>query len=293
MATRSVRNNITVSYEEVDPSPIEDMDLNTGFRATRHLKVAWNNRITLAREMLGWTESAGVGVLYHKPHPYPHYPAGIGVMPEASSVHFTGFGGSKTGADATLLAYDWCTLDVGYSIQPGGGAPEQDDPATETELVLADENLEPGGEFITVSRDDLFWDSGQTEKLDPTEAPSVLIGLVTWTYTKHNVPAIPESIFANVGKTNTGLFKSAGMNIAFGAETVLYIGPGLSRQITAAGPVSWELTLNLSVNWDGWNMFRKSGDTAPAAIYDENGDVFKPYPTADLLPMMSLEMPLE
>lgn len=265
---------ITIAYEELnapEESPAEAFS-QEGFRATRFLKCAWADRITLAQELMGTVtsiETDGPGILWVLPHEYDHFDGAY-----VQGVSMRGFGGISGDSTAHTAAYNAAILTVEYSNASGGIVIDND-----SDEVI-EEGIEAGGQFLTLSEQKLYWDSGSTERLNPTEAPQYFQGLTDWTYSRKRVRVIPASFITLYGKVNDAQVTSRSTGITYDAETLLYSTFNIRRLITTTGAQAWDLNMRFTHNRQGWNKFRKRANATPQPIY-AGGSVHKPYETGD------------
>ena len=260
---------LTVSYEELSHPQASPREQITGgsFEAVRHLQCDWSDRLTLARDLLGYTEQSEETVINHRPHAYPH---DASLVADAASIAPAGAAAPADG----VMAWAKARLQVTYRAPAFGSA---DDPP---ETALVSESIEPAAEFLTLSGKDIYWDASQTDALGEDYDLPKLVRMAEWVYTRHRMPYVPSGTWGLIGKVNASAVTSSRLGATFAAETLLYQPPQLRRVTTTGGTEGWEITYRFTYRPDGWNKFHKPGSQTPAAIYDASGSVFKPYPTA-------------
>ena len=153
MALIVVPNSISVSHEEIAPSPVEDWTEDGEFKATRILKCAWDDRHTLAKELRGYVTRSGNDITMVRSHPYPGF---SGVF--CRGVGIVSFAGILNGTDPQVATYDFAVLSASYDSMP--------DLVDSETNVLITESLEPNVEFLTIPNRHLYWDQGGADQLN-------------------------------------------------------------------------------------------------------------------------------
>lgn len=278
-ATITVPNTEYTGGPEVSPSEHYSSE---GFKGTRHLMVAWADRNLLMQQLMGSTigiETDGPRTLHELPHLYPYNDTGafvqaVGCRPFGKPVTDA----SKTSTEART-SYEWAIVSAEYANYGGNVIDsEQQD--------LIEENIEAAGQHLTLSEQQLYWDSGQTDPLNPMEAPQFFQSLFDWVYSRKRVRVIPGAFTSLFGKVNAAGITSVSLGVSFAAETLLYSSFNIRRLITTAGVQAWDLNIRFTYNSSGWNTYRKRGTQAPAIIYNSGGTQFKPYATGDFLELV-------
>lgn len=281
MANLTVPFQTTVVYEEIHGSRREDLS-DQGIRGSRTLKCAWADRITLARDLRGYTEPSGTDQIIHLPQVLP----GWSNVP-VSAVSISGFGASSSdGGNTTIASYAHALLDVTY--QPNGSEDNQggDNP-------FASESIEGAAEFLKLSSEKLYWDNAQTEPVLDAEAPGRLIRMLDWTIQIEEMASLPSDLFSLVGYVNQNSAISPRFGYQFEAETLLLQPPRIRRKITTDGTGTWAVDIKLTFRPGGWNKFFRSGQTTsgvwnPVPMYDSSGNELKTYPTGDFATLLGL-----
>lgn len=268
-------NRITIAHSELEPSPNLHLTRFSN-TAVRQLKCKWADSITLARELLGWTDLVSNNVITHKPHLCPGL---VNVL--AQEVDVKGFGKIvDSPADTKVAEYIEALLTVHYST------PEFEEPETSSEVYIT-ESLESAAEFITMNYQGLYWDTDAEEPLQAGEAPAKLIRMLEWTYTLHRLPELPTVLLDRVGMVNSKAHTSRKYSRTFGEETLLLGNPTFRRETTIKGTFLQSVTLRLLNRPQGWNTFPRpskiSGNTIEfSTIKDEDGDEVSIYEPADM-----------
>lgn len=276
----SVPCEITVSGVEPRPGSPKESAAWADSHVTRILRCAWGDRLTLAKELLGYSE----GGIVHLPHEYE--PAETSETWEGLycyKVDMVGLGGEKPGLDTTTGNYKYAEVTAYYKT------PDYTIPDEETYVT---ESLEPSAEFRTVSNQNLYWDAGATTKLKASEAPPRIIRHTDWVYTVHRAAAIPAEYFYLPGGVNNVPTYSVALDKWFAAETLLCCNPTLSREITSTGAQAWTITFRFSHQNNGtfssplgWNHFARDStignDTTWGRLYDVSGNIRYIYPLTD------------
>jgi hypothetical protein len=265
--------DISVDYEEMAGSPAESIGAN-GFEATRILRCAWADRITLARELGG--EFDGTIDL---PQVYPH-DAGARVVEIPSIAGHDDDAPTAYLGNTRIAAYQYALLTVKYgrgvpASGGGGGSPE-----------LTDETVEPLTEFVTLSPKGMTWGSLGGTPLENDEAPGMLLKSFNWVFTRMNVSDIPAAVDTLIGNVNNSTIESRSLGFTFSPETLLYTPPFLSRKVNADGVTSrWTIQFRFSRRPQGWNKFFRPETNAWDSIYKGATQV-KPYPLGDFLTLI-------
>jgi hypothetical protein len=250
-------NNITIGYSEMDGSPKEGVGVKSQ-DAVRTLKCAWADRLTLAAQLVGYTQPIGLDVIHFLPHQYPH--SGL-LHLFASDIRIERLASKMNNTITTLASYTDAILTVTYSV------PDYEFP-TENEETYVTESLEPATEFMTISHKGLYWDENGEDPIDPTEAPAKLVRMTAWVYTLHSLYELPSAIFTLPGKVNTNDTYSWSLNKWFAYETLLCGDPSLSREKTSTGVSAWAVTFRFihrnAGSYSsplGWNEFPRPKDS--------------------------------
>ncbi len=273
---------ITVDYSRVPGFPQEQL-AREGIRVTDKLQCAWTDRVTLAKELLGFA----VGGILHTPHQYDAgndplnnlYAMDVDIEP-------------LIGLNQSTGEYTKAVLTVNYET------PEYsiDDAGESESTTYVTESLEPSTEFLTLDNTWLYWSDDTS--LESSESPSVLIRMMDWVYQVHQVPSLPNNFFDYIGYVNSTNVYSRSFGRFFPVETLLYGNPSLHRTYTSEGISAWDVTYRFTYRNNGtfdspkgWNYFPRpdSIDASNAivfeAVYKATGGAssnrVKPYPTAE------------
>ena len=250
-------NNISVSYDEMAESPVENVGASKQ-EAMRVLKCSWADRLKLSAELVGYTQDFGLDTIHYLPHQYQYlglyhlYATDVKIKPFTNKMINT--------ASSEWATYEKAILTVTYSV------PEYEFPV-ENEETYVTESLEPATEFMTLSHNNLFWDASGAEPIDPADAPSKLVRMTAWVYTLHALQALPSAVFTLPGRVNQDDVYSWSLNKWFAWETLLCGDPSLSREKTSTGTTAWSVTFRFIHrnagsfgSPRGWNVFPKPKD---------------------------------
>lgn len=259
---------ITVDWEELSNSPVEQQDDDGALTATRYMACAWDDRATLRRELLG------LGAIYQPPLSYPTDDRarvrGVRVEP------LTNLSLLSTG----LASYEKARLTVEYATR---NEDVRDD-------VLVEIELTPSVEFLTATGLGLYWDASQAEPVHETfEAPAIQLRTVDLNVTKHNLSALPAGILSKAGSVNDAAIDLviAGNTVdTLDAETVLYHGGRPRIGLDANGVARISASFSFTIRPGGWNRWPKRGDDELQVLYDGAGARWRAYPTADHAPLV-------
>lgn len=270
---------ITVGYEEMttpQQSPTEELP-HEGFTATRILVCDWEDRLTLAKELRGYTEHSGDTIINHESHRYPHNEQLI-----AMSVSIAGMG--VVSSPASLMVAEWTkgVLTVQYAVPEWSGSEDNEGPTT-----LVSESIEPAAEFLTVSGKKLYWDASQADLIGEDEEIPYLIRMAEWVFTMHRMPYVPSGSWTLIGHCNSSGVASKSLNFTFPAETLQFKAPRLSREITTDGYGAWQIEYRMTYNPQGWNKRFNPKTAAWATVYDSDGDELVFHPKSDFSSFIS------
>ena len=116
---QTVESTISVSCEELSlptSSPTEQIDRD-GYNATRTLRCNFDDRETLFKELLGFTERSGDNIVHHRPHRYPHNSKLF-----ADSISVRPLEPKDTIADSSVMEWNKAELTVVYKPPEFGAA---------------------------------------------------------------------------------------------------------------------------------------------------------------------------
>lgn len=242
---------MAVPYTEQKGSPREYLYRGTA-EVERKLLCAWNNRITLCREFLGYYRNH-----YYYP-PARYIPAGnetlYGIYAYECQVEPVG-------------AYEKALVTIKYKFQ--------DQYMVGESPVFVTEHIEPAGEFLTLSKKNLYFDKGASKvPLDEdTEAPAIVIRMFDWVYTLQGIWELTDAYYELPGKVNDAAVYSRALNRWFPAETLLCGNPSAHREITRDGDHTWTVTYRFTYRnngtWGvpkGWNHFPRTDNTSSSGV---------------------------
>ncbi len=278
---------ITIAFEELDGSPEERFTRN-GFEATRRLKCAYADRITLAQQLRGNTAQTQALVVLTVGDRFADFP--LAIVEDVSIKPFEGLStGSPVGSKAV---YQNAELTVTYRVPDGEESPSPDQNPAD---ILVTENIEASAEFITIPKLDLFFDNQATQELEIDGAR--IIATLDWIYQLHQVPEIPPGTFDLIGSVNKDVMHSNKFNRNFEIETLLFNPPTTDPVVTSNGSKAWNITYRFTYKPFGWNKKVKPGEFAVDAagnklpkfvdIFDKDGNIYKFYEPKNLKDIVS------
>lgn len=277
----------TIDYEDVTfglaNGPVESFSQN-GFTATRFLKCAWADRLTLADQLQTAYQVAQSGRVYRIGDLYPHK-SGVYVR-SVSSIRPAGK--SSTGANAKTAAWSDAMLTVEYEerqFNPNASA-DSSDSSSDPAFVIATETFETSAEFLTLPNQTLYWDNAQAEPLKDLEVPTRIIGMGDWAYEFDAESELDQDLADNTGYCNSGALTAPTLGLNFAAETLLYRGLRVRREIVLGSNTVRRVSLRFTYRPSGWNKFFRSGEQTAQVVYDSSGTEFKPVPTANFVSML-------
>ncbi len=261
---------LTISFERAAGYPKEHLGnvFSEGEnRVTDKLYCVWDDRIALASELLGSVTANTVNL----PEEYT-------VGTEFSTIYAKTVDIEGIGFDKTLLQFTKAALTVTYG--------KLDYEVTNNPIgpYYVSESLEPAAEFITLSKDKLYWSNDQTSPLTDIEAPAKVIRMVDWVYTIHGKTRVPDWVWTHIGKINDSSVTSSTLNRTFAERTLLCGNPSLERNWDTDGTPRWQVTTRLTYRPDTWNKFPRAsanGTLSMSSIYDGAGTEKQFYETAN------------
>ena len=266
MTVRFIPNVVTTYFGELDGSP-EEMIASAwgGVGATRKLHCLSRDRISLVRELLGYSEFSGKHVQVHYPAPFgPDIPSLV-----ATSVVVKPFGQIDGSAiDVRYANYPGSFIDVNYEVA-NRIASQRYGFVTLTEEIL------DTTELLTMTAKGLYWGKGGgRESIDASDAPNKISHGKEWLYTIGGASTIPSVIFDYVGKVNTTEIVSSYTGQTFASGTLLYVAPQIASEITLAGTIH-RITLRFlhrdngtAGSPKGWNWWPRPSKTGAAVDYE-------------------------
>ena len=269
---------ITVGYSELAGSP--HIYLKTGYaEVTRELRCAWNDAITLSRELLGWWS----GSTYYRPHNY---------LMEGNEPLYNVFATDvkidpyKSPSTSGGVGYSQAKLTVFYTVR--------DYFTYVNDNIWTEERLDSVSEFAVLDNRNLFFGTGNDAVPvagDNVSVPARVERMVDWVFTVHNVPNLRSSMFDLQNGVNNAEVSSPSLNLVFPAETLLLGNPTATRELKTTGQNTggWTMTYRFTYKNNGtfaspkgWNHFaRVDGASASGITYERltNGSVEIPvYP---------------
>lgn len=285
----------------------------------RTLRCRWQDRMTLAWQLLGGPITiGGVGmptaaavnskysiststgdILVMSPHQYPYNPQLL-----CSSVQMRGEGNPKNNnavwdprittsgyvpVPQTVNNFDHAILDCEY-VSP------QEYIANGTGYsMFFKEDLSPSTEFITLPRNNLFWDSSLTIPINTNECPGFEIKRWIWTVTRRKVcptgTLLPLVLAAQGCVSNDNLVSNF-FATGWAAGYALFEGATLSPDSLNDGTPAVKVDLKFKVSNVPWNKFPHVQGTSGGGtqvsfdpIYQNTGGgaaQFKMYPVTAL-----------
>lgn len=272
----------TISFEELSSpqgSPTESGDLES-FKATRVLRCAWSDRLTLFDQLLtaynvvSGTRTFVIGDKY--PHRSRVYARRI------SSI--TGVGPIAT--DSTgVKRWEYADLRVEYesrSFDPegGGGISDSSDSPAEA-FQVAEETIQPSAEFLTFPTGSIYLDSSQKDPVAEANAPGVFIPMFDYTYSyTENLGSsgtLSSDLVNKLFTCNSASISSTTLGLTFDAETLIFLGPSVRLQTLSNGDRIADVSLQFRFRRTGCNKFFVKDSATPVDIYDSSGSIIKPY----------------
>lgn len=254
-----------IAYTEEHGSPVESKEDGV-FEATRILRCAWADRLTLMAE------------LTNESYPYDTSQAasalGFGVEPAP--------GRSSVGSGDKIIAYDDALVRVTYR-SPSSDSGELVD------TYITTERLEPTITMIQLPYERFRWGASGDELL-PDEAPTRQAHGMDYIVSHLNIsPVGPPTydtfgaIVPLAGKVNDNAVVMRILPYTIGAGKLLCLNPLVTRN----GAGLFDFTYAFSIFQEGWNKFWRSSTLAWEEIYINGSPpvLYKNYPEGDFSPL--------
>jgi len=203
-----------------------------GPRVEQTFRVAWAERLTFIKEMLGGLSG---GILYPPAKYEPEGNEAVGVLYARSAEIVP----TEEPSRDPELSWGFAQVRITY------GPPNVIDPP-EGEDVYVTESLVASGEYLTLPRKGLFFGSGDgavsLEDYD-IEVPTKIMPMLEWQYIVHRYATIPSAILTLPGRINSSAVYSRSLGLTFPAQTLLCGPIEMTREYTSLG------TLMPTVTW--------------------------------------------
>jgi len=267
----------SVTYEELADGYPRERWGSTGFSAERAFKIAWGDVPAFAEDILGGVEVLDIAAgdfTVTRGQPYPRFE-----YARADAVDVRPLGKNDAVTPPDPLTYSHAICIVSYSVPSntlGSGA------TNDTPLVT--ESLEPMTEFLTMPHHKLYWTYTGGSAADPLtreQAPAKLITCLNWNYTIHSMPRVPMAFLTQVGTVNDAVVTSPTLGLTWAAETLLFNGPRLQREIHRSGARVWTVEMSFTYRPSTWNKFQRRADLAAAKLLDADGNEVDVYTPSD------------
>lgn len=247
------------AYEMAD-SPHESFPAIGSFHATVQLRCAWQDRFTLMR----YATTDG-GMLY------PRAPGTLARCRSASAVPAPGKLSAEDESGSALACYDKALVTLQFVR----------DKRTPETTQLVSETIQPTSEHVTRDPSLFRWGSANGDRLEPMEAPSVLVRGLDYLITFHEVYIVPAAILTLPGYVNSSAVTTRLLGLTFPAETLLFQPPTITRRITSKEIGAWTCAFRFSYRASTWNKPWHAKDQKFDTLYTIGGNRYRSYPLAD------------
>jgi hypothetical protein len=262
---------ITVDYEELAGSRRERLS-DDGVQVERQLICNWEDRITLAREALGYWDS--LNYIWNGYITYPVYYPPDKYEPDGNTPLFHVYAYDvmiepyPTPPTTAGLSYNKAKVTIYYKTQDYQQIGDNE--------IYITESIEPCSEFLTLDKRGLYFGTGATAvRLEDAniEVPTMISRMIDWVYTIHRVPSLTYHDFDIQGKVNANPVYSRALDITFPAETLLSGNPSAYRQIAKTGDFHWTVTHRFTYKNNGtiadpkgWNHWPRTDSASSTGI---------------------------
>ncbi len=242
---------MAVSYTEKAGSPREYLYRGLA-EVERKLICNWAERITLARELLGYYRNH----YYYPPDQYR--PAGNETLYNIYAYECQ---------IEPIGTYEKALVTVRYKFQ--------DQYLVGENPVFITERIEPAAEFLTLTKTGLYFGTGGSKVPlgDDIEAPAKIIRMFDWVYTLRGIFELTAPYYDLPGKVNDAEVYSRALNRFFPAETLLCGNPSAERDITRDGAFTWTVTYRFTyrnqgtlASPKGWNHWPRTDNADVTGI---------------------------
>lgn len=260
---------------ELAGSPSERWD-NGRFAAEQRLIVAWEERHELMALKLRYGGA-----------PYVNSPPGMGqvVCRGATAVPFGGESSevsgfddpnSPEGAASTLAAYEKALVTLFYSSPEGGDFVQNGND-------FISESVSPTVEMMTLDHSRFAWGANDGPALEPEESPSRMLRGLDYEFARYDLRSVPQAAADLVGYVNDSTLVSRLLGLGFGAETLLYEAPVITRSLNTNGEASIQVRYRFTYRPTGWNKFWRAATQRFESIFikGEGGELYRNYPLGD------------
>lgn len=249
----------TISCFEVHATqaPHEESIGRQDWTAQATLQVPWASRYDLAFDVLS----------NQREWPYGSH----NLKPRAASCTMRPLLSSATQSDQGFVYQD-ALVTFNYLVPNADG---------EGNNLIAEE-IESATEFITLDHTRFRWAGQFGEPLLADESPGRLNRTVRFKRTYYQVAPPLHVDYLNLpGTSNVASVASSGFGVTFGAQTLVFEDPVVSRTIKTDGS-GFALTLQTSFIYraSGWNKFWRAKTQSFASIYLHGGAEYFNYPPA-------------
>lgn len=276
----------------------------------RVLRCRWQDRVTLAWQLLGgpcvlgqkgaptaaqyntkYSKSASDGdIALFSPHQYPYNPQlfcrNVSIVPEGNPIKGGPWDSRIDGAIVpipdTVNNFDHAILTCEYAspMEPNSG------PFLNSFFA---ENFSPSTKFMTIPRNNLYWDAAHTIPVNVNEAPGLEIKCWQWTVTRRKISLtgnLLPLLSSYQGCVNSGSMTSFVGGMTFAIGFVLFEGATLSPDSMNDGTPAVKAELKFKAQTVNFNLFPHVmglGGTAGVKfdkLYTPDGNQFFLYPAA-------------
>lgn len=256
----------TVSFVEWGNSPQDGFRDNNQFWGKRVLRCAWNDRITLMRQLNGGYREDETGT-WRLPGVYPW-----NEFARVQNCSATPYPPTPTGSDAAFedgATHRFALITVNYSVRQVGYQTSED----ETKLLEWDFNST--AEFLTrpvkLNQQPTLWWTAPSTTVDREDAPNIPLISTQMTLHIYEVNNLSDNIDNWTGAINSANIGQAYLPTAhpgFGARTFRYDGPVYGTAFTSEGDQRWDVILVFTHRAKEWNKFYRPGQKDPEYMYN-------------------------
>lgn len=263
-----------VRCEELVDGYGEELD-DQGPRGSKYYLCEWQDRYTLANGLLGLVSvSGGSTISFTVPYPHPESPNMFVGSVRIKGVGRPGQGSRNLEFPKAVVMVDFGRPKYNFSSTQDPSGTHSIDPSTA--LVYATQEIDEGGEFVTLPGSALVFDSG----VKIQEDGSLFVPHDEIVITFHKFPYFPFSTSSLKGKTNASLF------LGCPAESLLYHGQKISSSFLSDGTQTHEVRRHWSYREvAGWNK-RLLPDGSGWGYFKYASSGARVFPTADYTPLL-------
>lgn len=223
--------SFTVSFSEMHGYPKSEWNAGE-FESERRVLVAWDDRVTFLSELDTYPN-----FLY----PYSDGPSGA----TARRARILPFGKSTAAAGSSYADYEYALVQIFHTTRG---------PSYDPNYGYIVERLMVGGRAFAVDPTNLRWASDNSD-IALNDSPVLELGELEYRVSFHQQISLPSWILSRPGLCNSNVFPTAGLGIAFGAQTLKYMGSDVTATYSMSRLPRYDIYATFKYKPSGWNTY--------------------------------------